>query len=150
MSTNPKLNQIDLLSSLTEAQINALEENATYESCKKGDRLFKAGQEAKDVFFLLEGKVTIQVQLSSSPESLAVVVLDKPGQLIGWSGLMSEKYYTAAGVCQEDSNLVRINGKKFLEVVEMDCESGFGVLKQILGVVSQRLRNIQSVVLKTI
>jgi toluene monooxygenase system ferredoxin subunit len=78
-----------------------------------------------------------------------IVLLGRKGQLIGWSGLLGKSHYTASGICLEDSKLVRINGAEFMQVLEEDKDAGFAVLTEIIKVVSNRLRNLQSVVLKT-
>ena len=144
------IRSIALLESLTDQQIATMEAYTEVVSCKKGEKLFQVGQLAKNIFILLEGKVSIQVLLSSRPENMSIVVLQKNGQLVGWSGLMNESHYTATGVCLEDSQLLKINGQKFLQTLEQNPSIGFNVMVEITKVISQRLRNLQSVVLKTI
>ena len=76
-------------------------------------------------------------------------MLNQKGQLIGWSGLLGESYYTATAICQEETSLLQLSGQEFMKVLMEDKEVGFGVLQNIISVVSTRLRNLQSVVLKT-
>ncbi|NIV14465.1 MAG: cyclic nucleotide-binding domain-containing protein [Aliifodinibius sp.] len=147
---NEKIRSIALLESLTDAQFGEVETYSKVVNFSKGERLFQVGHEAEHIYILLDGKVSIQVQLSSRPENMSIVVLQKPGQLVGWSGLMGGSHYTANGVCLEDSQLLQIKGQKFMQTLENNPESGFSVMREIAMVISQRLRNLQSVVLKTI
>jgi CRP-like cAMP-binding protein len=144
-----KCQQIELMKNLTAEQLTGLEKICEVYSQEKDTLLFRVGEEATNVFFLLEGKVSIQVPLSSRPEMVSIVILSKNGQLIGWSGLMGPSYYTADAICLEDSKFLKIHGEEFLKILEMDKEAGFGVMQGIVTVISERLRNIQRVVLKT-
>ncbi|MEJ2512195.1 MAG: cyclic nucleotide-binding domain-containing protein [Anaerolineales bacterium] len=150
MEIKETINSIALLNGMSDEQVAALEEFTQIVDFKKEERLFQVGHEAKFVYILLDGKVSIQVQLSSRPENMSIVVLQKYGQLVGWSGLMGGAHYTANGVCLEDSSLLKIEGQKLMDVLEQNPQTGFIVMREISKVISMRLRNLQSVVLKTI
>jgi len=140
---------INLFAPLTANQLEELAKITDYVECEEDCKLFSTGEAAGDVFVLLEGKVSIQVQLSSRPEKIDIVVLSQKGQLIGWSGLLGKTHYTASGICQGDTKLLQIDGSAFMKVLESDKEAGFTVLASIMQIVSNRLRNLQGVVLKT-
>lgn len=149
MAEDINLKEIELFAALTDKQVEQVSDLAEIETYAKDSKLFQVGDEAKDIYILLDGKVSIQVQLSSRPEKVDIVMLGQKGQLIGWSGLMGVSHYTASGICQADCKLLRINGPKFMEVLKADKEAGFDVLQEIITIISNRLRNLQSVVLKT-
>jgi CRP-like cAMP-binding protein len=149
MNITEKLQDIDLFSGLEGSQFNKLAEISEICTRKKDDYLFKVGEDAHHVYVLLGGKVSIQVPLSSRPEMVSIVILSKEGQLIGWSGLMGPSHYTADAICLDDSTFLEIHGEEFFKVLESNKAGGFGVLQKIITVISERLRNIQRVVLKT-
>lgn len=144
------LRSLDLFSGLTEEQLDTLVPATELVEKKKNESLFNVGEEANDIFVLLEGKISIQVKLSSRPETVDIVMLQNKGQLVGWSGLFEESHYTAKGACLADSKLLRVNGKTLMAALEMECSAGFEVMREISKVISTRIRNLQSVVLKTI
>lgn len=150
MEMEDKIRSIELFESLTDEQIEMMQAYTEVVNFRNGEKLFQVGHSAKSIFVLLEGKVSIQVQLSSRPETMSIVVLQKAGQLVGWSGLMGGAHYSASGVCLEDSQLLKIDGQEFIQTLQKYPEAGFGVMVEIAKVISQRLRNLQSVVLKTI
>jgi toluene monooxygenase system ferredoxin subunit len=150
MDVKDTLKSIELFNGLTEEQFEMMLPNAEVVSVPKDQNLFAVGQEASDIYVLLEGKLSIQVKLSSRPETVGIVVLQNRGQLVGWSGLMGSSHYTAAGMCLEASKLLRVNGKALMEVLESNPCTGFLVMREISKVISNRIRNLQSVVLKTI
>jgi toluene monooxygenase system ferredoxin subunit len=143
------LRLLETLSGLSDEQIKLMEEFTEFVDFKEGDKLFQVGGLAKSIYFLVKGKLGIQVQLSSRPETVSIVVLQNFGQLVGWSGLMEEAHYTATGICLEDSQLIQIDGIEFMGLLEQNPKEGFLVMREISKVISGRMRNLQSVVLKT-
>ncbi len=150
MVTPQTLGQIELFAGLGEDALVPLAALAEEITCREGEVLFKEGGPATRLFVLLEGKVAIQVMLTSRPESLTVAALSQPGQLVGWSGSMPPNTYTASAVCQADSRLLAFDGSAFMHALEADPVTGFTIMRRIAAVISGRLRNIQGVVLKTL
>ncbi|MCL4237586.1 MAG: cyclic nucleotide-binding domain-containing protein [Anaerolineae bacterium] len=119
-------------------------------TCAAGDALFREGEEASRLYILLSGKVNVQVQPTALTDTLTIVSLSTVGQLVGWSGFMPPNYYTASAICQEDSHLLAFDGIAFNRLLEEDRALGFTIMRRIAGVISQRLRTVQGVVLKTL
>ena len=150
MDVKEALKSIQILDGLEKEQYEMLLPHTEIVEKKEGENLFSVGDEATCVFFLLEGKLSIQVKLSSRPETVGIVVLQNFGQMVGWSGLIGGSYYTAAGLCLADSKLLCVNGIELMKVLEHNPCTGFAVMREISKVISSRIRNLQSVVLKTI
>ena len=150
MENRAVLQSIELFSGLTGDQIEMLAPDTAQVEKKKGDALFNVGEEANDLYVLLDGKISIQVKLSSRPETVGIVVLQKHGQLVGWSGLIGGSHYTAKALCQKDCKLLKVDGTAMMKVLESNPAAGFEVMREISKVISNRMHNLQSVVLKTI
>jgi CRP-like cAMP-binding protein len=63
---------------------------------------------------------------------------------------MPPNYYTASAICQEDSRLLSFDGAAFNRLLEQNPALGLVIMRRIAEVISQRLRTIQGVVLKTL
>jgi CRP-like cAMP-binding protein len=150
MITPDTLSKLSLFAELTEEQLAPLAELAEEVSCPAGQVLFSEGARATQLYVLAEGQVSIEVQLSSRPENLRVAMLTQPGQLVGWSGVLTGEHYTASAVCQSPSKLLAFDGHAFLSLMGVDCQMGFTIMHRIAEVISGRLRNVQRVVLKTL
>ncbi|MGD8457545.1 MAG: cyclic nucleotide-binding domain-containing protein [Anaerolineales bacterium] len=144
-----QIEKMDIFNGLSKGELEIIAGLTETMQVNKGDALFNEKDDAKYIYILLKGKVRIQVQLSSKPETVAINVLTQTGSLIGWSGLLPGQYYTAAAVCQEDSELLAIEGTKLMHALEEDPVMGFKVMRKFTEVVSSRLRNIQRNLLKT-
>ena len=149
MITPQTLSQSPLFAGLTEQQLAPFIDVVAEITCARGQALFREGEEARQLFILLEGRVSIQVQPTSRLEPISIASISQFGQLVGWSGFMPPNYYTATALCQENSRLLAIDGAAFMRLLEADPALGFTVMRRISEVISGRLRNIQRVVLKT-
>jgi len=150
MVTTEMLSQFGLFTGLPEQQLEPIVDICEEIACSQGEVLFREGSKAERLYILLEGKVLIQVKLTSRPESLTVASVNLPGQTLGWSGAMAPHHYTASGVCEVNSRLVALDGRAFMQILEQDPEMGFVVIRRIAEVISSRLRNARSVLLKTV
>ncbi len=149
--TSPQLlAQCPLFEGLPESYLARFAALAEEVTCAAGDALFREGEEASRLYILLSGKVNVQVQPTALTHPLTIVSLSTFGQLVGWSGFMPPNYYTASAICQEDSRLLAFDGPAFNRLLEENHELGFTVMRRIAGVISQRLRTIQGIVLKTL
>jgi len=150
MVTIDLLSQIDLFEGLSTAQLETIADLCQEKSCAGGETLFREGEKAGWLYFLLEGEITIYVQLSSRPERLTVTVISEPGQALGWSGIVAPHRYTASAVCETDSRLLALEGQALMDVLKQDPATGFVVIQRIAEVISRRLRNTRVALLKTL
>ena len=119
-------------------------------SCPAGTMLFREGNEASHLYLLRSGKISVQVQPTALTEPLTVVSLSTFGQMVGWSGFMPPNYYTASALCLEDSTLLAFDGQAFNDILEANPAVGLTIMRRIAQVISQRLRTIQGVVIKSL
>lgn len=150
MITPQQLAQSPLFAGLPEDYLVRFADLAEELTCRAGHTLFQEGEEASHLYILLSGKVNIQVQPIGVKQPLTVVSLSTSGQLVGWSGFMPPSYYTASAVCQENSRLLAFDGAVFNRLIDDQPASGLIIMRRIAGVISQRLRTIQGIVLKNL
>jgi CRP-like cAMP-binding protein len=150
MAAPEKIQDFKLFEGLSKEQLKTIADLTELKQIPDGETLFREKDPANNLYILLKGKVRIQVQLTSKPETIAITILSQPGQLIGWSGLVPNQHYTAAAICLEDSQMLAIEGTKLMNALEKDCDMGFKIMRKISEVISDRLRNIQQIVLKTL
>jgi CRP-like cAMP-binding protein len=150
MLTPEMLSQSGLFEGLTEERLRAVVGISEEVMCQQGEILFWEGDPAESIYILLEGEINVYVQLSSRPERVTVSIISQPYQALGWSGLVAPHAYTASGLCETDSRLVAIDGEALMEVLRGDPAMGFVVMGRIAEVMSSRMRNTRSALLKTL
>ena len=149
MITTDALSRFDLFKGLSKsllAEIAALSEEV---SVKQGEFIFREGEKADKLHFLLNGSVALRVKLTSRPESVTVSFVSMPYQSFGWSGIVAPNHYTSSAECDEDSNLLIIPAVPFMKLLEANPESGFKVMQRIAETIADRLRNSRQALIKT-
>jgi CRP-like cAMP-binding protein len=141
MISTQALSQIDLFAGLSEKLLATIADLCEEVSCAEGEGLFRESEKAKRLYFLLEGRVALQVQLTSRLENMTVTVIDSSGQGIGWSAVISPFYYTASALCQTNCSLVAINGQGLMQVLGQQPAAGSVVWRRIAELISSRLRD---------
>lgn len=150
MSTNLTLAQFDLFKNVSEGTLAEIAKISREFDAKKGEVIFKEGEDADKLHFLVSGNVALRVKLTSRPESVTVSVVNKQYESFGWSGVVPPYHYTAAAQCEEDSHILEIPGGKFMEILQKDTEDGFKVMQRITEIIASRLRNSRQALLKTL
>lgn len=150
MTDTAILSQFNLFKGLPEPLLNQIAEMGTETSVKKGGIIFREGEKADKLHFLLEGSVALRVKLTSRPDSVTVSFVSSPYQSFGWSGIVSPFHYTSSAECDEDSNLLILPAEPFMKLLEEHPDAGFLVMKRIAEIIADRLRNSRQALLKTL
>jgi CRP-like cAMP-binding protein len=149
MTTPETLSQFDLFKNLPEDLLKKIAITGKESSYKKGDFVFREGEKADKLHFLINGSIALRVNLTSRPESVTVSFVSMPYQSFGWSGVVAPHHYTSSAECEEDSDLLIIPAEPFMKLMEENPEAGFKVMKRIAEIIADRLRNSRQALLKT-
>ena len=150
MISTETLSQFSLFNGLPESllgEIAAMSKEASY---KKDELVFREGESADKLHFLINGSIALRVKLTSRPDKVTVSFVSTPFQSFGWSGVVPPYHYTSSAECDEDSNLLIIPAEPFMKLLEKHPESGFKVMQRITVIIADRLRNSRQALLKTI
>ncbi|MBX7191233.1 MAG: Crp/Fnr family transcriptional regulator [Sandaracinaceae bacterium] len=113
----------------------ALAALASMEKRPSGFVIFEEGDPPGDVFFVLDGRITLTMGAgagASSARSLA------PAEIVGWSSLLGRPR-VARAVVSRAATLVRIPASDVLELCERDPRVGYAVMAQAFEQVADRL-----------
>jgi len=150
MISTEKLSQFSLFNGLPESLLKEIAAISNEVTANKGEFIFREGEKADKLHFLLHGSVALRVKLTSRPESVTVSFVSSPYQSFGWSGVVAPNHYTSSAECDEDSNLLIIPAGPFMDLLEQNPEHGFTVMKRIAEIIADRLRNSRQALLKTL
>lgn len=150
MITPEMLAEFDLFKEISKDVLQEVAAISELIKVKKDDFVFREGEKADKLHLLVKGSIALRVNLTSRPDSVTVSFLNRPHQVLGWSGVVSPNHYTATALCEEDSELVSIPSKKFAQILDKHPEAGYRVMLRITTVISDRLRNSRQALLKTL
>lgn len=149
MISTETLSRFSLFNGLPESLLKEIAAISTEAAYKKGEFIFREGEKADKLHFLLDGSVALRVNLTSRPESVTVSFVSSPFQSFGWSGVVPPYHYTSSAECDEDSNLLIISAEPFMKLLEQHPKAGFKVMQRIAVIIADRLRNSRQALLKT-
>jgi len=150
MATTASLAEFPLFRNLPEALLDKIAALGEELSFSKGDAIFREGEQADKLHFLLEGDLLLKVKLTSRPESITVSAVSQRFESFGWSGIVPPYHYTASAVCETDCRILTFPGESFMKLLEANPASGFAVMQRLTELVSSRLRNSRQALLKTL
>jgi CRP-like cAMP-binding protein len=144
------LSEFGLFKGLPDSLLKEIAAMSEETSVKKGDFIFREGEKADKLHFLIHGSVALRVKLTSRPESVTVSFVSSPYQSFGWSGIVAPHHYTSSAECEEDSTLMTISAAPLINLLEQNPEAGFKVILRIAEIIADRLRNSRQALLKTL
>ena len=119
----------------TLAQINAL---ARREEYQQGGTLYEVGDPAEDFYVLESGRVEFLIGRDERTRPAGFML--RKGEVFGWAALLeSQPVRIAKATCLERSTLLRINGKRVLDVLEADPASGYLVMRRLSSLIARYL-----------
>ena len=138
IDTPGALNVGELFSGISEgslAQINAL---ARREEYQQGGTLYEVGDPVEDFYVLESGRVEFLIGRDERTRPAGFML--RKGEVFGWAALLeSQPVRIAKATCVEPSTLLRINGRRVLDVLEADPASGYVVMRRLSSLIARYL-----------
>lgn len=138
IDTPGALNVGELFAGIAEgtlAQINAL---ARREEYQQGGTLYDVGDPADDFYVLESGRVEFLIGRDERTRPAGFML--RKGEVFGWAALLeNQPVRIAKATCLERSTLLRINGKRVLNVLEADPASGYLVMRRLSTLIARYL-----------
>ena len=150
MATNAPLSEFPLFRNLPSDLLDKIAELGEEETYAQGDSIFREGEKADKLHFLLVGDIVLKVKLTSRPESITVSAVSQRYESFGWSGIVPPYHYTATGICETDCKVLTIPGERFMNLLNENPAAGFAIIKRLTELVAGRLRNSRQALLKTL
>ena len=102
------------------------------------------GATAEFIFLLIEGEIKLERKLPEkwlqySGERQRLIHTIKPKQLFGWSSIVEPGVHTATARCSQECEMIVINGKELLSVLDSNGEAGYHFMKRLATVIALRL-----------
>ncbi len=131
------LKEIELFEGVDFEVMNEIAGICSEENYSKGTTIFERDEQAECLYILLEGTVYLVIKNGGS----ITYNLSEPGDVFGWSSMLENGKYTAAGVSATDLKVLKIETYKLNRIFQNRPEIGFKVLQRLAGVISRRLSN---------
>ncbi len=127
----------EFFSDLGDDVLELLSECSSTCRIKKGQILFRQGENADKFYVILNGRVSVQIPAIIGP-NLEIQTLSK-NQVLGWSWLIPPYQWNFQAKAEEDSDLLQFAGPDVLARCEQEPKLGYELLKKFAGLMSTRL-----------
>jgi toluene monooxygenase system ferredoxin subunit len=128
----------ELFSDIDETTLGRIAALARPEQFAEGGTLYRVGDPAIDFFILQSGRIEFVIGRDerTTPAGFAL----RKGEICGWAALLdSQPVRIARATCLEASNVVRINGREALKILESDSASGYVVMRRLSSLIARYL-----------
>ena len=115
-------------------QLAALAETKAYPA---GAEVFRQGQHSRCLYFVLDGEVSVEVQVSG--QEAVEIHRGGPGELFGWSPVLGRRAMTATGRTTAPTRVAVLEIARVLELCERDPRLGSAFHRQVALVLASRL-----------
>jgi CRP-like cAMP-binding protein len=138
------LRDSDLFGKLSDEKLEQIARLCQEEAYPGRAAILQEDEEAKTLYVLQDGLVTIRIRAAGQEGGLMVDAVNDRGKTFGWSALIEPRQYTASAVCLSEVKVLAIDGAELMKLLEEDPQLGFMVMKKVAGIISSRLRNTRS------
>jgi len=103
----------------------------------ESDVVFREGDAADSVYFVVSGKLALELSPSTMARKHLVDV--GPGEMIGWSSLAERTRVAATAVVVEPARLIRIDGARLRAICDEDPQFGYEFMRRTTLALAKRL-----------
>jgi CRP/FNR family cyclic AMP-dependent transcriptional regulator len=125
--------------------LDKLSSIASIEEYRSGDYIFNEGEDAKNIYAVIEGKVRLEIE-NNFTTRISINDIDQ-GMIFGFSALVDteKQNYTTFAKALTDVRLYKWEAPDLETMFNQDFEMGFLFMKEIAKIVKTRLqiRNVQ-------
>jgi toluene monooxygenase system ferredoxin subunit len=132
------LDAAELFIGISDATLAAIMALAQQEERAAGSICYDLGDPADDFFVLESGRVEFLIGRDERLSPAGFML--RKGEVFGWAALLdNQPQRIARATCLEQSRLLRINGKRTLEILEKDPASGYLVMRRLSSLIARYL-----------
>jgi CRP/FNR family transcriptional regulator, cyclic AMP receptor protein len=114
-----------------------------------GAPLFELGTEAREVFLIERGRISLTLPMRIDARQEDVMVEERTaGQMVGWSGLIPPHRFTLNASAQLDTDVLVLPRAPLLEFLDTNPSIGYVVMQNVASIVGQRLQVFQAMWLR--
>ena len=138
------IEKVDVFSELNDDQLSAVQGCSETADFKRGDNLFKAGDEPDYFWVVIEGQVDLTWESSDPEPSGESISQLGPGMPFGWSSLVPPNRYRLSAVgATRSGQVMKVDAAKLRALFENDADLGYKVMSKVLAVISTRFYQLQ-------
>jgi CRP-like cAMP-binding protein len=139
------LEKVEVFKELDDRRLSTVVECCTEVVFQRGEGIFKTGEEARHLWAVVEGRVKLEAEPSSTLRKSEV----SETQVFGWPSLLATPTYRFTASCAARSaKVIQIDATCLRALFEKDPELGYRVMSGLLQVIGNRFHQLEEEVVK--
>ena len=139
------LKEADLFRKLNTRQLQQLGKNFAEERFEGGEVIFTQGEPAKNLYILLEGKVTLGIKAKGEIDITAYSVVRK-GETFGLPSLIKPYRNSVSAICNEKTRVLFIEGETLRKLMWRNSKAGIEIMEKVAEVYLNRLNSTRAMI----
>jgi CRP/FNR family cyclic AMP-dependent transcriptional regulator len=131
------LREVSFFAGMPEEQLNRLAEISREATFQRGDMLFKEGDPGDEVYFVVNGEISVIICTPKIGCRHIGTVSD--GELVAWSPLLKHARLSAGAHAIARTRVIAIDAEKLRALCDQDAKLGYHFMHRIAEVLSERL-----------
>jgi len=137
-ATPEMLKGMDIFEFLKLDELKDIAALSQIEEYDQGQIVFKDGDKAEKIYMILEGRVSIEIEIASGKRS-SVYTLTK-GKFFGYPSLLRSRKFTTFARCLDKVKVATMVADDLVnKVFKNDCRRGYLVMNRVAELVAQKL-----------
>ena len=133
------LSAIDLFQGLPRDKLDKIAPHCRVETFQRAAVIFKESDEEKDLYVLLKGRASVEIELPLNLVEAARLALIEEGEIFGEMSFISGARRSATVRASEEVRVLIIRADRFYEVMEADNRIGYVVMGHVAECLRRRL-----------
>lgn len=131
------LNKLEFFSVFSDEQLERLSKISQSKFFKKGDQIYRKGDNATELFVVIDGSVSL---MAIDPgDNIGIAYEErKRGEFFGPASFMTSRIYSLTAVCLTDTEALAINAEQLSGLCEEDSIVGYKFMKKIAEIYYER------------
>ena len=136
------LKKTELFGALEESRRSFLVSHSSVETFPEGRTIFRQGDEANQLYFLIEGAIDLSFKTAEQIDILTSKV-EKEGAVFGVPSLIEPFRYNVTATCLKPSKVFVIDAVRVRMEMERDPSMGMEILKNLVSIYFNRLNEVR-------
>jgi CRP-like cAMP-binding protein len=130
------LRKTPILQGVSDATIREIAATARQQEVDEGETLYSVGDPARSAYIVMSGRLRFTLGGDGRPEASGSII--PQGDILGWAALLVDQPRRIATVVTlEPCELLVIDGKGLLRLLEEDPRAGFLVMQRLAKMITQ-------------
>lgn len=157
MSTLNELARLDIFEGFTDPELAKILELCSTETYQNTERLFKEGDEAKEMWIVMDGSVELRFEMPDARPCTRENTISShnetipQSQVFGWSCFISPYKMRLSAYCtSRRCRVIKVDAAKLILLFDASPEIGYKIMRYLLQVLGFRFKQMQDEVAKVI